>query len=214
MTSRLTVVHEDARLIACDKPCGVPVIPGRGPAAGEPLVEAASRHLGGKAYIVHRLDAATSGLVIFGKDPESHRRLCLLFEERRVRKSYRAAVAGTVEKDGEIDRPLRAYGSGRMGVAPDGKPSRTRYGVLERLQDATLLELFPETGRRHQLRAHLFSIGHPVLGDGLYGHDRPVGGAGRLMLHARTLAFDLDGPVDLEAPPGPDFESVLSSLRA
>jgi len=95
--------------------------------------------------------------------------------------------------DGTVNRPLKEYGSGRMGVTRGGKPAITDYKVLGRRNDVTLLEIRPKTGKRHQIRVHLWSIGHPIMGDSLYGNPRPVGGAPRLMLHA--LSLDVETPV-------------------
>lgn len=205
------IVFEDQLLIALDKPAGQPTIPGRGN-VGEPLSEELARRLGAKVYVVHRLDRDASGLVVFAKNAKAHAELCRLFEARRVRKSYLAAVRGKVERPGEIAARLREFGSGRVGVDEKaGKHCLTRYKPREALRGATLLEVDLVTGRKHQIRAHLFSIGHPILGDRLYGEPRPVGGAPRLLLHAWKLAVH-GGPL-LTAEPGPDFASALASLR-
>jgi len=201
------VVYEDERILAAAKPAGQAVITGRG-ISGEPLSVQVGRRLGGKAFVAHRLDRDASGLVVFAKDAAAHRDLCLLFEGRRMGKLYLALVQGRVDSGGTVDRPLRVFGSGRSGVcaAGSGKASLTRYRVRVRGEEASLLEVEPETGRRHQIRVHLHSLGHPVLGDRLYGKDRPVGGVERLMLHAWRLEFDLDGRrYRLCAQPGEDF---------
>lgn len=211
----LRVVFEDERLLAADKPAGQPVIPARG-TGPEPLVAAVSRRIGGKAFVVHRIDRETSGLVLFAKDAGAHRALSGLFEARTVEKTYLAAVLGAVAGEGSVEEPLRAFGSGRMGADPGGKPCRTDYRVRERLKGATLLEVSPRTGRRHQIRAHLYGLGHPVLGDPLYGRERPVGGAPRLMLHAWKLSFSHPelGERSLAAEPPDDFSRVVARLRA
>jgi len=215
MGSPLEILHEDEHLLVVAKPAGIVVVPARGPVPGEPLVRLAGAHTGGQVFAVHRLDRESSGVVVFAKDAPTHKDLCALFGGRKVRKLYLAAVLGTVEKDGVVTRPIKEYGSGRMGFGRGGKPSATGYRIREALKGATLLEVEPETGRRHQIRVHLYSIGHPILGDELYGNPRPIGGAPRLMLHALSLSFDLpgSGPVSFECPPPPDFVSVLSSLR-
>jgi RluA family pseudouridine synthase len=213
----LSVVYEDERLIAVDKPCGQPVIAPR-PVGGStdvlPLVRQVQERLGAKAYVVHRLDRETSGLVVFAKDAKTHRRLCGLFESRAVRKLYMALVQGDLRGTGEIDKPIREFGSGRMGVDPAGKPSKTLYRVRESLQKAALVELEPHTGRRHQLRVHLYSIGHPVMGDDLYGRERPVGGMARLMLHSMSLSFEgPSGELKLTAPVPPEFTAIVAGFR-
>jgi 23S rRNA-/tRNA-specific pseudouridylate synthase len=105
-----------------------------------------------------------------------------------------------------MDFPIKAFGSGRMGVNDKGKPSQTRFRILEKLGSSTLLEVEPLTGRRHQIRVHLFHMGHPVLGDPLYGKDRPVGGVSRLMLHACQLVLLFENKeIKLFCEPGEDF---------
>lgn len=184
----LRIVYEDPCLLAADKPAGLLVIPGRGPESGPVLLDAVSRHIGAKAFVVHRIDRETSGLVLFAKDAATHAALSKLFEKRRVRKSYLAVVLGVVPAPGRIAAPIREFGSGRMGVDPRGKDAETRYRPLRTWGEppVTLLEVEPRTGRRHQIRVHLYSIGHPVLGDAQYGRERP-GGSARLMLHAHVL---------------------------
>jgi len=205
------IVFEDARLLAASKPAGQTVIPGRG-LAEEPLNAALGRRLGGRVFVVHRLDRDASGLVVFAKDAAAHRALCGLFEGRRVSKLYLALAQGRLEGEGAVDHPLRAFGSGRCGVCLPGagKPSLTRYRVRAAAEAASFMEVAPATGRRHQIRVHLHSLGHPLLGDPLYGKDLPVGGVERLMLHSWSLDFDLPwGRYGLCAPPGQDFLRVL-----
>lgn len=213
--SPLRVLLEDERVVAVSKPSGRLVIPGRGP-AGEPALrdELRTRN-GGKVFVVHRLDRGASGVLLFAKDAEAHRALSIQFEKGLAKKAYLVAVAGEVPRDGRVNSPLKEFGSGRVGVHPDGKPSETRWQARERLRGATLLEVRPATGRRHQIRVHLYSLGHPVLGDETYGKDRPVGGAPRLMLHAWRLRFKHpDGRlVGLEDEPPADFQSVIEGLR-
>ncbi len=204
------LLFEDGEVAAAAKPAGQATIPGRG-IPEEPLNRELERRLGRRLYVVHRLDREASGVVVFAKTPEAHRRLCADFESRRARKTYLAAVEGAVADAGAVDKPLRAFGSGRMGVAETGKPSLTRYRPVERLKGATLLEVDLVTGRRHQIRAHLFSIGHPILGDPLYGLKRPVAGAPRLMLH--HLALSLPGLPPLRAEPPGDFVTILRTFR-
>jgi tRNA pseudouridine32 synthase/23S rRNA pseudouridine746 synthase len=212
----LEIVHEDERLIAVSKPSGVAVAAGGGVDAGATLLAQVERHVGAKAFLVHRLDRGTSGVIVLAKDADTHRRLSSLFESRQVEKTYVALVAGHVEAaSGEIDHPLRAFGSGRVAVDRRGKPAITRYALTERLPSADLLEVHPLTGRRHQIRVHLYALGHAVIGDTRYGHDRPVGGAARLMLHARELVLpESDGTtIVLRAEPPEDFAEILEAHR-
>lgn len=197
--------------MAVAKPSGQPTIPGRGE-IGEPLNRAAERRAGGRLFVVHRLDREASGLVVFAKDARTHRQLCGLFEARKVSKLYLAACLGELAGEGVIQAPIKEFGSGRMGVGAGGKRSITRYRLRRALKGASLLEVAPVTGRRHQIRVHLYSIGHPVLGDPLYGKERPVGGAARLLLHSLALDFGLPGIPELRAEPGPDFEKEVSNF--
>jgi RluA family pseudouridine synthase len=204
------VLLETEEIVAVDKPAGRPTIPGRGD-IGEPVSAELERRLGRKLFVVHRLDRDAGGVLVFAKTAPAHKRLSAAFEGREARKTYLALVLGRPGESGEIDLPLRQFGSGRWGAAApgEGKPSLTRWRRLAEGEGCALLEARPLTGRRHQLRAHLYSIGHPILGDRLYGEDRPVGGAPRLMLHALTLS--LPGCPPLSCPPPDDFRAVLAS---
>ena len=209
----LRVLYEDERLIAVAKPAGQAVAPGGGVVATETLQAEVAAHIGARAFLVHRLDRETSGLIVFAKTAEAHRELSRQFEERQVTKRYLALVEGQVEgRSGEIDQPLREFGSGRVGVDPKGRDAVTRWSLRERLADADLLELEPITGRRHQIRVHCYSIGHPILGDTRYGNPRPVGGAPRLMLHALELVL-ADGTA-LQADPPSEFADELAAHRS
>lgn len=201
----MKALFEDERVLAVEKPWGVLVIPGRGADCGPTLQQLASERLGRKALVVHRLDREASGLVVFAKNASAHAALSAAFEKRAARKLYLAAVLGEVSDEGRIESPLREFGSGRTAPSPQGKPSITLYKPLARAQGRSLLEVGLITGRRHQIRAHLASIGHPILGDPLYGPPpRPVGGAPRLMLHAWKL--EIPGLVpELFCPPPDGF---------
>ncbi len=203
----LQIIHEDDHLIVVNKPAGQLVIPGRGVDEGKPLVDQVSSHIRKKAYVVHRIDRETSGLVAFAKDAKTHRKLSMLWESREVQKTYLAWVLGQMDKkEGLLDYPLKAFGSGRTGVDAKGKPSQTRYRVVKTQEGTFLLEVEPLTGRRHQIRVHLYHAGYPVLGDPLYGQERPVGGAPRLMLHAWRLRIPFDGKeLKLSCDPPTDF---------
>ncbi|MDE2038638.1 MAG: RNA pseudouridine synthase [Elusimicrobia bacterium] len=200
------IVFEDGEIVACDKPAGQPSIPARG-ALPPALSSALERALGRKLFVVHRLDRDASGLIVFAKTAAAHARLCAAFAGRKASKSYLALVEGTVSAEGRVDSCLRQFGSGRMGIDERGKPSLTLYRPRRGGRGCSLLRASPVTGRRHQLRVHFWSIGHPILGDRLYGRPRPVGGAPRLMLHACSLS--LEGLPPLACPPGEDFLEVL-----
>jgi tRNA pseudouridine32 synthase/23S rRNA pseudouridine746 synthase len=208
----LQVLFEDERLIAVAKPAGMAVATGGGVAPGETLQAQVAEYIGSKAYLVHRLDRETSGVIVFAKRAEAHRELSRQFEERQVTKRYLALVAGHIGgRAGEIAEPLREFGSGRVGVDPHGRDAVTRWELRERLRETDLLEVSPLTGRRHQIRVHCYAIGHPILGDTRYGEARPVGGAPRLMLHAAELVLADGMRVVAEAPS--DFLHVLQACR-
>jgi 23S rRNA-/tRNA-specific pseudouridylate synthase len=184
------------------------VIPDRRGSAS--LRDIAAELLGGRVWTVHRIDRETSGLVLVALDAESHRRACGLFEARLVRKDYIALLRGTPEPaEGDVELPLRVFGSGRTGVDPGGKPSSTRYSVLEERAGFSLALVIPLTGRQHQIRAHMFAAGHPVAGDTRYGREGLEGGFKRMMLHAWRL--HLPGEL-LECPPPDSFTGELERL--
>lgn len=184
----MELIYRDDALLVVNKPAGLLAVPGRG-ADKQDCLSSRIRNEFPDALVVHRLDMATSGLIVFARGEEMQRRLSQLFREREVRKRYVAVVAGNLEPDaGEIDLPLLADWPNRPLQKIDhatGKPSLTRYRVLAREADGTRVELEPVTGRTHQLRVHLAAIGHPIIGDALYGG--PM--ATRLLLHARMLGF-------------------------
>ena len=185
----LDLIYRDESLIVVNKPAGLLAVPGRGAGKQDCLASRVQAEFP-DALIVHRLDMATSGLLLFARGAEMQRRLSYLFRERLVAKRYVAVVSGRLEQlAGEIDLPLMRDWPNRPRQKVDfasGKPSLTRYRVLA--HDAgtgtSRVELEPVTGRTHQLRVHLAAVGHPILGDALYGEE-----AERLLLHARSLNF-------------------------
>jgi tRNA pseudouridine32 synthase/23S rRNA pseudouridine746 synthase len=190
----LALVHVDAACLVVVKPSGLLAVPGRG-ADKKDCLAARVRVAFDDALIVHRLDMATSGLMLFARGASAQRRLSDAFAQRDVHKRYVAVVDGLVAQDsGEIDLPLIADWPNRPLQKVDavaGKPSLTRWRVLERdpLQHTTRVELEPVTGRAHQLRLHLRELGHPILGDALYAPPAVQMRAPRLLLHASALAF-------------------------
>ncbi|MBN2188447.1 MAG: RluA family pseudouridine synthase [Chitinispirillaceae bacterium] len=190
----ITVLYEDDDILAVDKPAGIASIPERNRSV-ESVKAMLEKQLGQKLFVVHRLDKEVSGVMLFAKTAAAHRYLNEAFFNRNVHKTYRALVLGAVKEDkGEIDAPIRQFGSGRMGVdKKKGKPSLTRFEVLERSGACTLLRAFPLTGRRHQIRVHLYHIGHPVAGDPLYGDKNLRKDYSRLMLHAEKIQFKNPG---------------------
>ncbi len=205
----MEIIFEDNRLIVLSKACGEIVVLGRN-SKEKPLTHVLSEKFGRAVYPVHRLDKETSGVCLFAKDPETQRLLSHLFETRKIKKTYLALVEGKIEGEGSIETPLKLFGSGRTGVSKEGKPSVTRYRALKNGERASLLEVSPLTGRRHQIRAHLYSIGHPVLGDNLYG--RPSLKATRLMLHALSVSIPGENWPEFRAPIPKDFEDFTRAL--
>lgn len=193
MASELTIVHQDEHIVVVDKPAGLLAVPGRGTAGQHNLVARLAGH-GLDVLVVHRLDMATSGLIVLARNAHAQRALSIAFAERRVDKRYEAVVHSLVEGErGTVDLPLAADWPRRPRQLVDrerGRPSLTHWQVLARDPQArrTRLSLHPVTGRSHQLRVHLLAIGHPIVGDELYGPDA-VGAEPRLLLHAAWLAL-------------------------
>jgi 23S rRNA pseudouridine1911/1915/1917 synthase len=234
----LAIVHEDAHLLVIDKPAGLVVHPGAG-APGGTLVNALLhrvRDLSGvggaiRPGIVHRLDRGTSGLMVVAKDDETHRALARQFASRRVEKEYLALVHGVpVPRQGEITAPVGRDPRHRQKMstrAPRAREARTSWRVEEALDGAALLRVRIHTGRTHQVRVHLASIGHPVAGDATYGGTRTpssrraeareaLRALERPALHAARLAFGHPATgerVAFVSPLPPDLTAVLDRLR-
>ena len=188
----LNVIHQDERIIVLNKPTGLLSVPGIGPDKLDCLIRRVQREIPA-ARIVHRLDRDTSGVIVMALDAEAHRELSRQFHDREMRKIYIAIVHGRVEQDkGEIDLPMRKdkdrHNAPRQIIDHEqGRSAVTKYRVLERDADRSRLELRPITGRSHQLRLHLQSIDHPILGDDLYAPPDVQTMADRLLLHAQSL---------------------------
>jgi len=234
----LSVLHQDARLLVVDKPAGLVVHPGAGVASGT-LVNALLRHVkdlsgvGGvlRPGIVHRLDRGTSGLMVVAKDDETHRALARQFASRSVEKEYLALVHGVpAPARGSLDAPIGRdpVHRRRMSVrAPHGRDARTSWAVEEAFDGAALLRVRIHTGRTHQIRVHLASLGHPVVADPVYGGTRTPSsrrGAARELLraftrpalHAARLAFRHPATGErlaFAAPLPADLASLLDRLR-
>ncbi len=237
------VLHEDPHVLAINKPAGVAVIPGPGTLEATLIngllwhVQHESAFPCQRVHVIHRLDKETTGVLLVGKDPETARHLSAAFEERRVAKHYLALVRGEMAAtmEGEVDLPIAASATrGRMRVrGREGRPAQSRYRVAECFRGYTLVEVQPLTGRQHQVRLHLSSLGHPLAVDPLYGGEaalylsqikpgyrrkegRPEPPLmARLTLHARRVELVLaDGsPLAIEAPLPADFERLLRCLR-
>jgi tRNA pseudouridine32 synthase/23S rRNA pseudouridine746 synthase len=193
------LVYSDDALLVLDKPAGLLAVPGRGEDKQDCL-SARVQQVYPEALVVHRLDMATSGLLVMARSPAAQRALNLGFEKRQVHKRYIAVVQGRLAPPdladgwGLIDLPLILDWLNRPRSIVDraaGKPSRTRWRVLahDAGANATRVALEPITGRSHQLRVHLQALGHPILGDPLYAPPEAFAAAPRLLLHAERLAL-------------------------
>ena len=197
------MVYQDEAILAVNKPTHLLSVPGRGPDKQDCLYHRVLEQFP-DALMVHRLDMDTSGLVLFARSPEAQRTLSMQFEKREISKTYVAIVDGVMEQDeGMVDYPMRKDMEQRLPPkhlidCVRGKKAVTEWRVLERGETTTRLVLFPKTGRSHQLRVHMQSIGHPIVGDPIYGQP-----AERLMLHAEKLSFPhpmTGDPIGLECP--------------
>lgn len=220
----LSVVHQDDALIVLDKPAGLSVHPGPGHSDGT-LVNALLAHcpdiqgIGGviRPGIVHRLDKDTSGLMVAAKTEEAHQSLSAQFKAHTVTKGYLALAVGAVgPAEGRIDAPIARdpRHRKRMAVVPGGREARTSYRVVERLDGYSLLEVYLETGRTHQIRVHLAYLGHPLLGDQVYGKRSPL--LDRHFLHAHHLSFQHPGSgqvLEFRSALPNDLERAAASRR-
>jgi tRNA pseudouridine32 synthase / 23S rRNA pseudouridine746 synthase len=189
----LSIIYQDDDILVLDKPSGLLSVPGKAREHRDCLQLRAQRVFPG-ATIVHRLDMATSGLLLMAMNKDSHRHISRQFELRQTSKTYQARVFGQVnEEQGSVDLPLICDWPNRPKQMVDferGKKALTHWKVLSKNKDCSLLELNPITGRSHQLRVHMLSMGHPILGDRLYAHPKALAMASRLQLHACKLSIN------------------------
>lgn len=213
----MQIIHVDEHILILDKPAGIPVLPDGWEKDSPYLVKMLEEEFG-KVWIIHRLDKITSGVMVFARDAESHRALNIQFENHEVEKVYHAIVEGNPKWEEKIAKhPLRVnVGHKHRTVVDDrnGKPSETRFRILRQYQTSTLVEAMPKTGRTHQVRVHAKALGHPLVGDVLYGasESRVIA---RPALHA--LGLTLTHPVTHErltfnAEYPQDFATALKLL--
>ncbi|MDD9936515.1 MAG: RluA family pseudouridine synthase [Myxococcales bacterium] len=228
------ILLDDGAVLAIDKPAGLPMHPTASYHKHTLSYQLRERYSDGDAFvpaIAHRLDRETSGVVLCGRTREAERRLKMSFEAHRVDKTYLAIVHGELPDEGEIDAPMAAVREGlhvMMEVRRDGLEAHTRYRVRERRGGRSLVELSPRTGRQHQLRVHLASVGHPIVGDKLYGADREAPfleyietgmtpeleqrlGHPRQALHAHAVHFEHPETAEamtVRAPLSPDLQAL------
>ena len=232
---QLAIIQETASWIALNKPAGLLSIPDR--KGKDVSLKSILQEKYGEIFTIHRLDKETSGVILFAKNADAHRYFSQKFEERAVEKIYLGLVNGVLqEKEGTIDSPIGEHPSkrGLMAVVKKGKPSITDYLVKEEFGKYSLVEFNIHTGRTHQIRVHMQSLGHPIVCDDLYGDDKPVFISSikrnfklskaeeeerpilnRLGLHASKLAFtDEEGKeYSLEAELPKDMRALLQQLR-
>lgn len=221
----LRVLYEDDALAVVEKPCGMVVHPAAGNESGT-MVNALLYRLDGlsgvggvkRPGIVHRLDKDTSGILVVAKNDAAHVSLSAQLKARTMEKHYLTVVEGVMkEQSGVIDKPIARSRRDRkkMDIDPEGREAVTEWRLIEPLRGASLLDVHILTGRTHQIRVHMRSVGHPVAGDVIYGVKNGVK-APRLMLHSFSLAFDhpVTGErMTFELPPDERFEACVSKLR-
>lgn len=225
----LDIVYEDGDVIVVNKPVGMVVHPAPGHPDGT-LVNALLFHCGDtlsgingalRPGIVHRIDRDTSGLIIAAKNDRAHLALAAQLQDHSLARVYEAVAVGSFREDsGTVDAPIGRHpvDRKRMAVEPrTGRPAVTHWSVLARYRGFTHVECRLETGRTHQIRVHLASVGHPLLGDTVYGSRKPWPGLAGQCLHARRLKFihpSTGRPVELECPLPDWFQAVLRKLEA
>ena len=223
----LDVVYEDDDVIVVNKPVGMVVHPAPGHPDGT-LVNALLYHCGSslsgingvlRPGIVHRIDRDTSGLIIAAKNDRAHLALAAQLQDHTLARVYEAVAVGSLKEDsGTVDAPIGRHPVDRKKMAVDrknGRPAVTHWSVLARYPGYTRVECRLETGRTHQIRVHMASIGHPLLGDVVYGNKKPFPGLAGQCLHAKRLRFlhpSTGEPVEVECPLPQWFTDVLKKI--
>ena len=223
----LDVVYEDEDVIVVNKPKGLVVHPAPGHPDGT-LVNALLHHCGGsrsgvggdlRPGIVHRIDRDTSGLIAAAKNDFAHQRLAAQLQDHTLARTYECIVVGNLREDsGTVDAPIGRCPTDRkkMAVVPGGRPAVTHWEVIARYPGFTHVRCRLETGRTHQIRVHMAHIGHPILGDTVYGAKKPVPGLTGQCLHATGLRFlhpRTGEPVELHCPLPEEFTRMLEKLE-
>jgi RluA family pseudouridine synthase len=213
------ILYLDDALVVVNKPAGVAVL-AEGWDPESPYLVAQAQDVYGKLWVVHRLDKVTSGVLLLARTPEIHRALNRQLEMREVHKLYHAIVSGSPSWEHRTARHALRPNVGhkhRTAIDPrGGKPSETRFQVVESFRSQTLVEAQPVTGRTHQIRAHAAALGYPLLGDTLYGGSL-TGLIARPALHAFRISIlhpSTGQRASFEAPYPQDFEQALATLRA
>jgi 23S rRNA pseudouridine1911/1915/1917 synthase len=231
------ILHQDASVMVIDKPAGLPMHTTAKFWKNTLTALLRERYPDEPMQMAHRIDRETSGVLLIARTRAAASYLTLAFARRRVRKTYLAIVEGAPPDEGVIDQPIKLLDTKSrvmMGPAPDGLPAVTRFRVLERFAEHALVEASPETGRQHQIRVHLATLGYPLVGDKLYAGGEElfmracdeglspemldaVGGLPRHALHAHRLTFphpDTGAELTVESPLAPDLLAFVDDLRA
>jgi 23S rRNA pseudouridine955/2504/2580 synthase/23S rRNA pseudouridine1911/1915/1917 synthase len=234
MKQEIEIIYQDKDIVVVNKPAGIIVIPDQHTDEKKTLVGMLKSQLNQKIWVVHRIARDTTGVLIFAKNAESHRNISMQFENSKVHKKYLALLSGVLEEDqGTINKPILISGRD-VSIDITGKESITNFKVLERFKTYTLVEAAPITGRRHQIRVHFWSLGHPLAIDAEYGISDPIMLSGlkrcyktkkgedekplisRLTLHAAALTLELPSTgkeKTFESSLPKDFDLMLKQLR-
>jgi 23S rRNA pseudouridine955/2504/2580 synthase/23S rRNA pseudouridine1911/1915/1917 synthase len=234
MKQQIEIIYQDEKILVVNKPPGMFVIPGRNIYENETLVGILKSKLKQKLWVVHIIDRDTSGILVFAKNPETHKNISAQFENSKVRKKYIALLSGVLEENqGTVKKPL-IISERDVRIDITGKESITNFKDLENFLSYTLVSALPLTGRRHQIRIHFWSLGHPLAIDDEYGTSDPIFLSSfkrnykikkgktenplisRLTLHAVALTLTLPGGSEektFEATLAKDFEVVIRQLR-
>ena len=212
----MKIIYQDKHILVIDKPAGLPVLPDGWEKDAPYLLKKLESDYG-KLWVVHRLDKTTSGVIIFARDAETHRVLNLQFENHEAEKIYHALIQGNPKwSEKTAKHPLRVNVGHKHRTAVDdknGKPSETQFKIMKRYQASALIEASPKTGRTHQIRVHAYALGHPLLGDTLYGAEE-TDIITRPALHAHSLSIHLNGEQrPFKAPYPNDFRMALERLK-
>jgi 23S rRNA pseudouridine955/2504/2580 synthase/23S rRNA pseudouridine1911/1915/1917 synthase len=234
MIQDIEVIYQDDDIIVVNKPSGIMVMPDQHTNEGKTLIGMLKEQLNRKIWVVHKIDKDTSGVLIFAKNAESHRNINMQFENFQVYKKYIALLSGVLkENEGTINKPILISGRD-VSIDIIGKESMTKFKVLKRFKNYTLVEAIPLTYRRHQVRIHFWSLGYPLAIDAEYGVSDPIMLSrlkrnykvkknkaekpliSRLTLHARSLTLTLPSNgigKTFEAPLPKDFELMFKQLK-
>ncbi|MDR3256530.1 MAG: RluA family pseudouridine synthase [Endomicrobium sp.] len=234
MKQEIEIIYQDENVLIVNKSSNMFVIPDQYTDENKTLVGILKNQLRQKLWVIHRIDRDTTGVLVFAKNPEAHRNISMQFENSKIRKKYIALVSGVLEgKEGTINKPILISGRD-VSIDIIGKESITNFKVLERFKSYTLVEALPLTGRRHQIRIHFWSLGHPLAIDNEYGISDPIllssfkrnykikdkGNEkpliSRLTLHAAALTLTLPrngGEKTFEVPLPKDFEITIKQFK-